>query len=375
MNRQVCAGDPDRNWILSVLAKRDYLITPDGRCAIAPEQVPLREAIELDPDNEDFLLHDTDLIPYKLATDVVVQGHAYAPRGQAEFEASVSIGRHTKSLLVIGDRTCALSNMGQILFSRPAPLGKVPLRYDRSYGGRDVVAEAAFDDPMPQYQEWLPESVTPENTSPFRYPRNPCGRGYLMEPLAEAVERLQLPNLEDPLDPLTPDRLVVGAPGRWPRMPLPQAFDWVHYGWFPRLTFLGVLPEFDPLDQPPAEVTRGFAPPDLMEIREPWEKFSPRCTNGASIGLQLPYLRGDEEFVLTNISPKLPKRVFRLPSERPRIWTDGRNGKLNSTDPVIHTVLIQPDEDRLSIVWRGSAPALRPYFPEELETMPFRVEW
>jgi hypothetical protein len=41
---------------------------------------------------------------------------------------------------------------------------------------------------------------------------------------------------------------------------------------------------------------------------------------------------------------------------------------------VIHTLLIEPDERRLSIVWRGSCAALRPYAREELESMPFWVE-
>jgi hypothetical protein len=43
--------------------------------------------------------------------------------------------------------------------------------------------------------------------------------------------------------------------------------------------------------------------------------------------------------------------------------------------PVVHTVLIEPDEMRLSIVWRGNAPALRPYSDEELAKMPLKVEW
>jgi hypothetical protein len=38
-------------------------------------------------------------------------------------------------------------------------------------------------------------------------------------------------------------------------------------------------------------------------------------------------------------------------------------------------VVFEPDAMRLSIVWRGSAPALRPYLPEELKSMPLRVEW
>jgi hypothetical protein len=38
-------------------------------------------------------------------------------------------------------------------------------------------------------------------------------------------------------------------------------------------------------------------------------------------------------------------------------------------------VEIEPDEGRMSIVWRGAAPALRQYMPDELAKMPFRVEW
>ena len=58
------------------------------------------------------------------------------------------------------------------------------------------------------------------------------------------------------------------------------------------------------------------------------------------------------------------------------------NGKLNETRPVIHTVLSEPDESRLSLVWRGSAVALRPYIcwmtykacPLELSGEIFRPE-
>src|SRR5262249_29141710 len=98
--------------------------------------------------------------------------------------------------------------------------------------------------------------------------------------------------------------------------------------------------------------------------------------SGASLGMQAaPYLKGNEEVLLVGLHPKCARFLFRLPGERPRISTDGRNGKLNDTKPVIHSILIEPDELRLIIVWRGSAPALRPYMPDELETMPFRVEW
>ena len=69
-----------------------------------------------------------------------------------------------------------------------------------------------------------------------------------------------------------------------------------------------------------------------------------------------------------------PRWGFAVPPP-PRIWTDGRNGKVTATEPVLHTLFIEPDEDRVTVVWRGAAPALRAYAPQELETMPLRVEW
>ena len=47
---------------------------------------------------------------------------------------------------------------------------------------------------------------------------------------------------------------------------------------------------------------------------------------------------------------------------------------MNPTEPRLHTVLIEPDLERVTLVWCGSAPALRPYLPDELARMPLRVE-
>jgi len=78
---------------------------------------------------------------------------------------------------------------------------------------------------------------------------------------------------------------------------------------------------------------------------------------------------------LVNLHPKRESVRFRLPKEKPRMWVDGRNGKMLATQPVMHSLIIEPDEDRLSIVWRGSGPALRPYLDKEIDGMPFIVEW
>jgi hypothetical protein len=371
---QLSAQDEAGRFLLSVLVKRTYTLTPDGRCLPRDEQLPLVGEPEADPDCPELLGRDTDLYPLKPATDVVVKGHAYG-QGRRQFEAAVAVNGRGKRILVLGDRRCDMTG-GQVRFSQPGPVERVPLRYTHAYGGRDAAAEAKHGNPL---AEMLARTVNPKEcdlsqASPFLYPRNPCGKGYLVE-ATPAADGLELPNLEDPRDRLTPERLAAGDPLDWPRMPLPQATDWVGYEWFPRIAYLRLAPPYRLADGPPAEVARGHCPADLLDDRLMTAADAFRLTCGASLGLQLPHLRGGETVVLENMHPTQPRLAARLPAERPRIWTDGRKGKLNETQPVIHTLVIEPDEGRLSVVWRGAAPALRPYLPQELEKMPFRVAW
>jgi len=375
--RQMSGSDPDERSILAVLVRRTYRLHGDGSVERAEEQAPLTVEVQMDEKTPWLMRHDTDLYPLKLATDVVLKGHAYPPQGKApHFEASIQAGKWLKALRVIGERSCSLSSSGRVVIAPSRPAEKTPLTYEHAYGGKDAAAEARLGDPDADMRAYFLPQVDLNDYSHYAYPRNPCGTGYLLEATPDAVAQLCLPRLEDPEDPLTPDRLAVGSVGAWPRMPLPQAFDWVAHAWFPRLTYLGFLPTHDPLDGPVAEEVRGLVAPGVMTQKPSrQENFSFLLTSGASLGLQLPYLSGDEDFRLDNLHPKQKDYRFRLPGERPEIWTDGREGKFNKTSPVLHTVLIEPDEERLSLVWRGSAQALRPYSPEELDRMPFRVKW
>jgi hypothetical protein len=374
--RQESGRAPDGSYILSVLAKRTYSFADTRELVLADEQVPLCEEPVAASDDSALLVQDTDLFAYKPRTDVVIVGHVYNYDRRTRVPAAVRIGDALKQILVIGDRRCSLGATGEILFSSPAPFDRVPLAYTHAYGGRDVVAEAeAVAELTARWPDLPPEFLPTEEGSVFLYPRNPSGRGYLITRTARALEQLELPNLEDPFDQLSPDRLEVGATLRWPRMPLPQATGWVSYEWFPRVVGIGILPPYERMDAPFPEVARGYIPDHVLRPA-PSDQADPfHLTCGASLGLQLPYLHGDELVVLQHMHPALPEIAFRLPADRPRIWTDGRKGKLNATDPVIHTLVVEPDEQRLSLVWRGSAPALRPYLPEELARMPFRVEW
>lgn len=364
-------------YYLSVLAKRSYAIDPRGRLTPAAAQEPLLN-ISGDKARDGCVEHDADLYPYKPLTDIVVQGHAWPQRpGMTSFVARVEVAGVRKELLVTGDRKATLSRTGAIVLSQPAPIEKVPLTYAHAYGGIDRVAEAKYGNPMMAFDKYRRPELQPEYHSPFIYPRNAAGRGYLIEKTAEAVEALELPNIEDPEDPIARRELAAGSVKAWPRMPLPWGTNWLHPAFFPRVAYLGASRQFDAFEGPWPEVRRGFAPEGWPRLGEIQKVMDYRFYNGGSLGLQLPPLSdlGGLEVRLSGLHRSGQDLTIRLPSERPLLWVDGRDGRLKETAPVVHHVVIRPDEAQVHVVWRGHAPALRPYGNAELAAMPYQIDW
>jgi len=366
-------------WFLSVVAKRTYLLAPTGDCLLAEEQIPLALEPVPSPLDPNLLDQDLDLIPLKPRTDVVLRGHAYAGSARPGIEVSLRVGRHEKQVIVTGNRRCTLSSAGRILVSAPEPFEVMPIGFAQAYGGRDRGAEALHGNPFAVFDKYLQGTgIDASNQSPYVYPRNPCGKGYLIEATRAAVEVCEMPNLEDPLDLLTPDRMVVGDPERWIYMPIPQGFGWVNWGWFPRAAFGGLRQEYASAPLPIPEVERGWLPRKVLEIKKQTElpmEHVLRFGNGAPLDMQLPHLEGGETVELVHLHRDAPKLKFRLPDPPSKMCIDGREGKLVSTNPLLQTVLIEPDASRLTLVWRGTGPARRPYFPDELMKMPLLVEW
>lgn len=368
--------DPNDNYILSVLTKRTYCFSLDTRCWVSEEQIPLvQNPIYYEKENS-ALEYDTDLFPYKIATDVIIKGNAYPPIGQTAFFVCVAIGMHIKTIRVFGDRKCWRTHTGSLRFTEPqfSKRTPLPLRYERAYGGKDSIAEAKYGDPLEPLQKYLHEEVNLKDSSPYAYPRNPCGLGYIIEINKDSLENTLLPNFEDPKDLLTPERLAVGRIGCWPYMPLPQAFDWYDYSWFPRLAFLGLVPKHEPLDKPLKEAQRGYVPSDIMQEKSIIDGFSYQIANGSCPGLSFPYLTGNETVILTNVHPTYSKLVFTLPGQRPAILVYFYKKK-QKLPAVLHTVVIEPEIGRLSLLWRGSLVVQRPYLPEELEKIQFSIAW
>ena len=328
------------------------------------------------PDAPAILLADTDLFPSKPRTDLVVLGHTYGA-GRTSYEAAVAVqGKVAKRILVSGTRVCAAGANGEIFFTRPEPVDKIELSFSHAYGGSFPLPLDKLTEAQRNKLGSIAVAVERDlaDLARYEYPRNPAGCGFLLNPTPEAVASLTLPNLEDPLDPISPQRLAVGDPDRWPTMPLPQSTGWFAHDWFPRIAYLGVPPLARPPAEPVQETVRGYAPANLFDnANRPTDGHA--FMQGASPGLQFPHFRGGETITLTNLHPKSAAWTFKLPAGAPKIQTDGRKGTLKEVEAVIHTVVVEPDLERVTIVWRGAAPALRPYLPAELEKMPFRVEW
>lgn len=377
--------DRDGKYILGVIAKRRYIAVQSGECVPAREQSHLNFEPIFDPDHPELILADTDLWLDKPMTDVVVRGHAWNHARRPSFAAALRVGRHpVKQLVVHGERTCRLSKMGRIEFSHPTTVDRVPLTYAFAYGGVDRAAEARIGFPELELAPSLPpeqREAAMAALNPFRYPRNPTGLGFLVDDTPAALDMLKLPQLEDPDDMLTPERLVVSDPWHWPLQPIPASLDWLPHTFFPRVGWFGHTPDWDSEDighhflQFP-EIRLGHATREIFELTDDLNvRFDRLALQGASLGLRLGPLMGDERVTLKNLHIEIPTWTLHLPGERPHLAIDDRAGGLTKLRPRLHSIIIEPDVWQVSMVWVGITAARRPYLIDELAKMPFLAEW
>lgn len=325
--------------IFAVILKRSYQITSGGVCERAEADRPLRlidEYYDGGDAETSTVQFESDLAPYKVATDVVVIGKAYAPRRSpvAQMTVGVQVGAKLKTLVVTGDRSCSHREGALPLFTDPEPFVEMEVRYDRAYGGRD-------DKSLPDV--------------PFVYPRNAMGKGVVLRNLRDAVEGLALPNIEDGQDMLTPERLFIGEPERWHLQPLPQGLGWRQRTWYPRSALLGSYPPFLDAGTVTAEERMGALPADHVALAKQ-SRLPPmpaRFANGASLGMMFEALSGHESIALSGLTPEGLLR-FQLPGETPAITLDMGRGEMH-LQAQLHTVSIEPDKRELDLVWRAAA--------------------
>lgn len=333
----VAGMGPERAHIFSVLVKRSYAIE-DGcpLVELAAESFRRTDAFHEPGDPETCSVwRESECAPYKVATDIVVLGQAYAPRGQPtdRVTVGVDVGGRQKLLTVTGDRRAVFTDGRTPRFTDPAPFITMPMRYERAYGGSDRRSIA---------------------DKPFYYPRNTVGRGAALLNLPETIDGLELPNIEDPDDLLTPERLVIGEAARWNEQPLAQGLSAFQKTWYPRCSFVGALPPHVDASTTMREELLGLVPEGQIALGRGFRlpSFDVRFNTGASIGLALPDVGPGTTIRLARLSPE-PMLSFGLPMHWPRIGLDIGRG-MSELDTRLHTVTIDIEARRVDMIWRGA---------------------
>ncbi|MCY1046511.1 DUF2169 domain-containing protein [Corallococcus sp. bb12-1] len=317
-------ADEETRPLLVPVVKATFLLGASGALKLAPQQTPLC------PQGERWEETDTSSYRYepegaffKTATDVALVGHAHAPRpGTRELEVSLQVGALRKDVKVVGERSW-FKNLGSVEMTRPLPFERIPLRYERAFGGWDRSRPE-----QPQFE-----------------PRNPVGLGFRI-PGRPFEEGERLPNLEDPAEPLR----------GWGHRPPPAGFGFIGAEWQPRAAFAGT---YD------AAWTRDRKP------RLPRD-FDRRFLNAASPGLIANgYLRGNEPVRVINATPQ-GVMSFQLPGlEPPRVFVQRRGGLEDmELETRLDTLIIDTDAMKLTLLWRGLLALRR----EPLELRHLRLE-
>lgn len=371
-------GHPDGAWMLTVVATRTYDVR-SGQCAPSEAQGALVEA-PVYSDDQAVLLRDTDLVAHRARVDVVVQGHAYALAGRPVFDASVCVGDLDRTLRVFGDRRPYRDRLGALRFTDPTPVERVPLGWERAYGGVDLASFERHGDPFAAAVRTVTDGAADPRFTVHGYPRNPVGRGYLIEPTDEALARCELPNFEHPSQLLTPETLPRGEFTRWPGGPVPAATGWLSYNYFPRLAMAGVPPVvYDDEALPPsrfAEVLLGDAPERSVApetgLRQRVDVGVAQC---AAVGMRAARVDPGAAVVLDFLHPRERSWRFNLSPERPRIVAQMPDEAIQELAPSIRTVLLAPDDDRVTVVWVADLRLSRPVGPGRFAKIQHAVRW
>lgn len=291
-------------WLVVVKATFDIL--PDGSTIPSTDQPPVLRVPEYHGEpGKSSIKYEADLILTKRTTDIIVVGHAYAPGGKPATQTDVGfrVGTVQKVLRVFGNR-----EWGALGPTRPEPFTKMPIVYERAFGGVDRKSSHPERD-----WEW----------------RNPVGCGYAVT--KGHLDDCALPNIE------WRDRSIRS----WDDRPPPAGFGAIASHWQPRASLAGTYDD------------------KWMQTRQPLlpEDFDDRFFQCAPDDQQAPqFLTGGEPVVLLNLSPGGDLR-FALPKIYLGFETRFYDGSREiHKQRKLHTVILEPEFPRVSIVWHASLP-------------------
>lgn len=296
---------------LLVIVKGTWIIERDGTLSPAGEQVPIRfHPVYRGQPGQSSLLFDSDVVLQKPGTDCLLNGHAWAPRGRVgSLDVTFAVGPVRKTVRVFGERIWQ-KRLWFIALSKPKPFESIPLAWEHAFGGADTSW------PDPAEHVWCQE--------------NPVGRGVVAAKTKLQLDGLRLPNLENPASLIETTRAY----------PAPAGFGPIPIHWHPR-----------------AALARGAHRQAGEEhLKQASDHHDVGFYSAAAPGLMTPqYLSGAEPVWVENAAQGGALR-FALPGVRPQVrvrWAD----RSRDLPMALDTVTVEPDEKRVSLVWRGTSPA------------------
>lgn len=305
------------SWVRDEKGAEVWLVAVRGSFRIEAngKQVPDEHQTEVtyfpkfrrNPDSSS-LICECDLEHKKHSTDVLVDGYAFAPGGRPAtcVDVRVKLANIDKTLRVYGDRVIKSSLMG-VTPSKAKPFQKMPLIYERSFGGTDL------QDQDPKRHAWVPE--------------NPVGVGFANE--KKRILETLAPNIEAPNSPY--NHFKRGKP---------VGFGPIARHWMPRVKLAGTY------DKKWEETRNPLLPSDFDER---FYQCAPRDQqiNG--------FLKGGERVELYNMTAD-SFLTFQLPRVRFRLRTYFYDGTIANHQAVLHTLILQPHQRRFQMVWHSHLP-------------------
>jgi hypothetical protein len=358
------ADDAGRPWIHAIFGA-EYDIDPRGEpLERAPTYALVEECLyytDLDYPGRyrpSLLCRDIEALPRLRGTDVVVQGvwrsDKRVSRAACRLTCRGAVS-FSSTIALFGDRYVERGRTG-VALTAPDSFTELPLRLDRAYGGTDERAAEHSPDPDEEALRGLISDEEFFQSSTYSYPRNPAGRGYLVD--SRGLIGAPLPNLEWPDDLLTVDRMVAPLE-QWGARPTPACFDFTPHAFFPRVAFFGAAPPTHDGRLPAVERDLEILPADLYD-RPVFERPSDAYFQSAQPHLWRHRLRGDEALTITGASRDGRDAVVRLPGVVP--YTSIAIGRRapEASPASLDLVLIQTETSRLTMIWRSSSPCEDP---------------
>jgi hypothetical protein len=305
--------EPSGREFLVVVVKGTFRIPADDGAMLTlhEEQVPLIMSDQyFGKPGLSAPMYEVDFALRKGRCDILLNASAYAPnaRPTSRIEVAVHVGNWNKTFSVVGDRIWEAGEHG-ITGSSPLPFVRMPITYDRAFGGVD----APHEDPH-QHAAFM---------------GNPSGRGFHSHSVKDRIHGTPMPNTEE-----------IGRPVlRFNGDYNPMSFGPLGRHWAPRLRYAGTYDELWRNGQFP------FLPLD----------FDDMYYQSAPSDQQLTIPIGEQQVRLINLTPD-GVRTFGLPHLEAPVSIFPKSGDREDFRAPVDTVVIEPDVQRVTLTWRVARP-------------------